>query len=78
MDLAREAAPPDGTFTLDLAGEALRALPVGRTLARIASERGRDPARLLVRLNGKVADDPASTFPRAGDVVAIDYRVRGA
>ena len=66
------------TFTLDVAGDAPRAMETGRTVAAALSQLALDPDLLLVRLNGRLVPDTGVAVPKAGDVVMVDHRVSGA
>jgi hypothetical protein len=74
-----QAIVEPGLFTLDVAGERLARVPttVG-SLAQVLADRGYEPALVLVRLNGLVVADPRSIVPRPGDLVQVDFKVRGA
>lgn len=76
--MATTKAIERGEYTLDLAGREPLAVPVGQPLARDLEERGLTAAQVLVRVNGELVDDPTVVFPRPGDNILVDPRVRGA
>ncbi len=67
-----------GTFTIDVVGRPLRCEPLGRSLEKAIRALGLDPDLLLLRANGCVISDLALFFPKHGDLITVDYRVRGA
>lgn len=68
----------DSTFTVDLAGDSLRQMPTGQSIDQAITALDHDPDLMIFRLNGVLIVEPAVSFPKPGDSVMADYRVRGA
>lgn len=64
--------------TLDIAGQERHEVDEGCTIEHYLRQHGCRPQSMIARLNGTIVANPAVCFPKAGDCVEADYRLRGA
>ncbi len=78
MTKSIQAPMVNDAFTVDLANDSPQKVSTGRSITQAITTLNRDPDLMIFRLNGTLVADPDISFPKPGDIVMADYRVRGA